>query len=508
MDQVKVGLNFVWKHRFWFALGLTVLLSIATYPAGATALIFQANKRKSELDGVYSGVEKFKSSPSPNQKNIALAQETHAAVEQDVNQLWEKLYRQQQSLMTWPKDLQGRFGHRPFLADLSEESNTYLIKYFREPEYFTDQIFEIYYMLDPIEVQEDGQIFGTVASGLHVIQSATFETVPNSSQAWLAQEQLWIQREIIRAIANANEPAMKLPDATSRWKNAAVRSLMYINIGAPALDTSSLNVQLISALEGEPNAPPVQAGPQASFGMAGAGRTQDKSKIDPIRYIEKNEQYRIIPVSVVMLADQMKIPQILTHLSNANFNFVITQVNISVPDKPVELPPELRDAAASRSAESDEEEENEEEFTTDHAIFNTMQLEVYGRMRIYHMPPAMKEEYTKAIEQGQYVRELGAPVETPSEEGEATTTPPASSEETAPPANAPTPAADAKAEPNSEPTAEPKAEIEAAPKTEPAAEPKAEPESEPKGEPAGEPKSDQPAATPPAPEGEQPKEQP
>src|SRR5690606_2901964 len=128
--------------------------------------------------------------------------------------------------------------------------------------------------------------------------------------------------------------------------------------------------------------------------------------------------YRILPVSVTLLVDQMAIPRILTELSNANFDFVITQVNISVPEKAVELPFQLRDMSAPSStagaAKPEEEKESEEESeaekegevvaediekeTREDAIFNTMKLDVYGRMRIYEMPPAMVEEFNKAIE--------------------------------------------------------------------------------------------------------------
>lgn len=476
MDQVKKVLNFVWTYRFWFAIGIAVVLSIVTYPSGATGLKNQAERRKNELDKIHKDVENFVRGDHPNRKYISLAEEKKQEVEKQVEAVWEELYRKQQKLMTWPKNLQSRFGHRPFFADLSEERNKWLTIYFREE--YEDQPQEVYYLLDPLEIEPDGTVWGTVSAPPDIILQAQFESTPTSKQAWLAQEQLWVQREIVRAIAKANEPAMKLTDPLARWRNAAVRIVVSINMGVDALDTKSANVQLINALADEPaSAPPPGAGGPGRRGRPGG------NNVDPVRYLEDNEQYRELPVSAVMLVDQMKIPIVLTELSNANFDLVLTQVGISVPETPVELPYQLRDLGTV--SEAAEEEDEEKDTGLDESLFNTVRLEVYGRMRIYKMPPSMRAEYEKAIESQEYVREIDSPA------GEA--------------AAADGTAGEAKTEPAAESTpapAEPKAEAAPAePKAEekPAAETPAEPKAEEK--PAAEPPAEQTEAQPEAKQG-------
>lgn len=389
MDQLKTAMAFVVKHRFWFSMGLVAILAFCTYPTGARALMVKANQRKTALDGVYKDVDGYKSKVAPNTKWVEAADAKQKQVSDAVDVEWEKIYRQQEKLMTWPEQVAPIFGGRAFGAELTDNRSEHLIAYRFA---FADQIDEIYYMLNPIMISDDGdKVYGIVDSSKAVIQSAIFDRNPNSIEAWLAQEELWIERAIIKAVAEANKGA-------NSWKDAAVRRLVAIGIGNGGLDskTASSNPTLVS---GSPEAA-AAPNPMSGFGQMGGSRRgfgamtgkRGNQNIDPVRYLDKNERYRIVPVGVSMLVDQMKIPQVLAALANADFYFTIRQVSAGLPDGKVEEPRILREFGQVGESSA-----------RDNAVINTMQVDVWGVMRIYEMPPSMKEKREaekKAKEEG------------------------------------------------------------------------------------------------------------
>ena len=159
------------------------------------------------------------------------------------------------------------------------------------------------------------------------------------------------------------------------------RRLSAIGIGQAGVDSATLSsgATLINALADQADAAP--AAPMMRGGMRG----KESQNIDPLRYLERNEQYRIVPIYVEMLVDQKKIPDVLICLTEAEFRYTIHQVTIVVPEK-FEAPKILEDLHKPGQAR---EREN--------IVFNTMQVNVWGQMRIYEMPPSMKQAYEEKV---------------------------------------------------------------------------------------------------------------
>ncbi|QDU60604.1 hypothetical protein Pan216_14510 [Planctomycetes bacterium Pan216] len=389
MDKVKIGAQFVWTHRFWFSIGMVALLAIITYPSGSARLLRAAEAQKKKLEGVYKDVSGFKSGVHPNPKTIAAAGTKNEEITGDVEEMWTKLYNEQQKLMIWPARIQQRFQERPFGADLSEDLGRYLIIY---KDNFIDHVADIWDMLEPLRFNEEGEVIGKVDSPGEVISRAFWSRNPKSMEAWLAQEELWIQLAIVKVIREVNKNA-------TGWKDAAVRELEYVGIGYDGIDSKSAvtkgDIQLQSKLElpENPNSGmPGDEGGMVNYGGRSTGgkvrgwgarpSNRGNQNIDPERYLEMNEQFRTVPVSVSMLVDQRKIPEILAALANADFHFHINQVSVGVRAEPVETPQallEIRQVGESG--------------VRDDAAFNSVRLQVWGVMRFYEMPPKMKEAY-------------------------------------------------------------------------------------------------------------------
>ncbi|MFO0944841.1 MAG: hypothetical protein U1D30_02675 [Planctomycetota bacterium] len=396
MDQLKKVGQFLWKHRFWFSLGLALLLALYTYPSGAQRLVVAANQRRMQLDNVYNGIKSFVGGAEhPNQEAIDAATAKKDELAKTIDGVWEKIYAEQQKLMTWPKEVAELFAQRPFGSDLSDRENRFLIVYQRA---FPAQLDEIYYELDPLEQTDEGNVVGVIEADKSVLHGAVWTRTPLSMEAWQAQEELWIQRAILKAIRKANEGA-------KNWREASIKRLIAIGIGPEGLDANTVST-----------ASPLldKTGQPASTGTAGGGGggegggmpgTPDPNAslsqgVNPFRYISVGEYYRVVPVYVSMLVDQMQIPRVLGILSSADFNFTIQQVNITLPAEGDVMPPVLIQTGALGRLSP-----------RDNAIFGTMQLEVWGRMRIYETPTRLKAEYDAKMNPQGAAQPAAAPAE-------------------------------------------------------------------------------------------------
>lgn len=359
MDQVKKVGEFLWTYRFWFALGLVLLLAFATYPSGSQALMARTKARISQLNSVYSNVERYRSGATfPNRDWVEAAGKKKETVVEVVGNVWEEIYRDQEKLMTWPEDVADRFFGKPFGSDLTDKElrNTMLVRYRRA---FPEYVLDTYDMIEPLELTAEGKIKGRVDCDIGLIGRAVWTRTPTSLEAWLAQEELWVQRAIFKAIAQCNQ-------GYEGWSKAPVRKLNAIALGEKALDSQARQAQTQLQSYGDPGGP------------AGGGGGQN---LDPARYLEKTPQYRTLPVFVSLMVDQMQIPRVLAILSGADFGFTIHQVNILTPVG-FDVPQVFQETGSlgERGGPND-------------PIYNSFQVDIWGRMRIYEMPPKLKAEY-------------------------------------------------------------------------------------------------------------------
>ncbi|MGL4463070.1 MAG: hypothetical protein ACRC1K_13050 [Planctomycetia bacterium] len=380
MDQVKKIAGILWTNRLWIVVGTVLVLSALTSPLGSSRLMARAEAKKKEIDGSFESIGKFKNGAHPNGGWTKAVAEKTTVVSELTEKVWREVYLKQEELMTWP-DYEGvkqRFTGRPFLADLSDERNQFLISYRRGfPQYVAD----VYYLLNPISVDQ-GVPYGVVDSGVEVLSSAVWETTPKSNEAWAAQEELWIQNAVIAAVADLNKGAKD-------WSEGIVRKIRFIGLGLPGVDSrtrsTSDSLTLLpvfgetdpAAAAGMPVMNMPTSGASGSFGM----KAQFNRVPNVFRYLEKMPQYRTVPLYVSMLVDQREVSKVVAAMNNAAFRFTVLQVNLGLPDTPVTTPllyQEVRGLGESG--------------VRDDAAFNTIQLDVWGKMRIFEMPPGLKAE--------------------------------------------------------------------------------------------------------------------
>jgi hypothetical protein len=383
------------------------VLFAALISGGTSALDQQVKTLTGQLDKSWTDINGFKSGSHPNREWIQAVDERKTVLDKDYSSTHAKLYLEQEKLMTWPDQVAEVFKGRPFGADLSDEGRKYIFEYRTAVESFVP-IARVLYSLYVLDKRDDGKIIGLVDVGpdpsaamTSLIHFPQWTDDPTSMEAWLAQEMLWIQHAVIRSIREVNRPVeesfdvnAKDYDGTKPWLQAPIKRLYRIGIGQEGMSQPTL----AKSKELKTYTPP---GPQGQQQPSASTSSSEPKGLNAARYIETNEQYRLIPVSVHLLVDQDKITQVLGGLANTDFNFIIQETRVTYPTEKVELPALLRAAGLSLPGRG-----------ADNPLYNCVELDVFGTMRFYEMPAEIREKRKTAAKGTGTATEPSTPNET------------------------------------------------------------------------------------------------
>ena len=390
MDQLKQAGEFVWKWRFWFSLGLVLILAIVVQPVGTARVKAQVTQRRQELDGALNQIRPFSMGNNhPNPQWQAKVQEKQLEADKQVGKIQEEIFLGQQKLMTWPAVVSEKYTGRPFNTPLNDDQGRYLFLYFRD---FENQVKALRLEGEPLMVNRDGKVTGKVVIEPNgVLERPSWTQAPDSQQAWLAQEQIWIQRAIMKGILRINESAKS-------WYDAPVHQIVGIRLGPNAVDARKLtesggDVKLLTL----PPIPDANAAPAAPAGGAGTANTGNVAD----RYTEITPESRTIPVQISLIVDQRKLPDVLAGLSTIDFGFVVKEVAWSVPSQRLSLPVELEGSIENNPGIARE------------TINNAVQLLTSGEMMIYEMPAELKAKWDADHQPAGLAPTPGAPAPTP-----------------------------------------------------------------------------------------------
>lgn len=425
MDQLRQVGEFIWKWRFWFSVGLASLLALLIQFFGVPNVQAQVQARTGQLDNTFNQISRFPPN-SPNKNWTDEATKEEQTVAQQVSTVHEQIFAEQAKRLIWPEGF-AQFNDRPFNHMLIAEQGTVPFLYFRA---FDKQFEDLRQIVQPISEDADGYAQGKVRLRENALDRPKWDRAPTDDrELFLAQEQLWIQRAVLEAIAKINENAKD-------WRDAPIREILRISIGQEGVDIrraaeqqgdAKLNELPPTTIVGSMAPPPVPTGP-------GGGKQDDSSGLNRVRYVEPvGGNFRTIPLGIRILGDQAKLPEILAGLGATEFLFVVKECNWSIPAAKVEVP-RYEDVTPG---------------STRDIVDTTLEIVIKGDVRIYEMPPAQKQAWLQAQTPGQPgapgtpvppVATPGAPVPAP---GQPIVTPVAPASPGTPPATVPPPAAGA-----------------------------------------------------------------
>lgn len=204
---MKMDKETLQKNGFWIGLGAfgplwLIIPIVALVSAGDK--VAEGKKKVEEAEGKVKGINEVK-----NSNFTSLLEKKKQDLEKEKDKVWAQAWKGQKDLMTWPdissrEQLEaGRFGE--------EIAPGERLDFVRDKKYNAQlPVEEIQKRLDPIQARGGWE---------SLIKRATFkgEKDPSNEEVWLAQEDLWVQNELLNVIKAALDSAAKFQNV-ARFK--------------------------------------------------------------------------------------------------------------------------------------------------------------------------------------------------------------------------------------------------------------------------------------------------
>jgi hypothetical protein len=197
------------KYHFWYLLGLLVpliflaLIMLWTSTAGAiSAKQADIEKSKKSLEGV------FKSEPRNQKWTDALKKKLDAITGQE-SKNWKSAWEPQADIMTWPPALSETMKDAYF----GDRIDSRLRADYTKDDQYASQIDPIIEIVQPVNSRGEGAVqCGGTGNWATFLRTADWsnDPTPSAEEIWLAQEDLWVQRELLRVIREANDSVARL----------------------------------------------------------------------------------------------------------------------------------------------------------------------------------------------------------------------------------------------------------------------------------------------------------
>lgn len=145
----------------------------------------------------------------------------------------------------------------------------------------------------------------------HVSPLADAVGAPSAAEMWAAQVELWIQEDIVKAIAELNQAAADaVVDTDPCVENTPVKRIVSIRVRGYQTEAAEKGGER-DAFDVTQFTAASAAGAAATGGMGDAAPTLTGRKC--------NEQYDVVRFTVVLVIDQTKMQQVIDALTRANF---------------------------------------------------------------------------------------------------------------------------------------------------------------------------------------------
>lgn len=247
------------KHRFWILTGVFLVLALV-----ALGMLFM-----SVSDAVAAKQKDYEAKKKlmddlrdvKNDKWVAAYNVQDNLVAGKQNQVHRDAWMVQKDIVTWPEGLEAEFKDKYFGDDVDQfVADNYRGKY-------KSQLWKAVEIVQPlIPEKEDGvvQFNGSIDGVLRLSRTFPSLSPPSKEDIWLAQEDVWVKRELLRAIRDANDSVARFkpvgedpPPVKEEKKEAKPAEPVKAAEGADQAADKPAEKK-----EAAPAAPPVQAKPK------------------------------------------------------------------------------------------------------------------------------------------------------------------------------------------------------------------------------------------------------
>lgn len=213
MDKLKPIL----AQKFWILFGMVLIMPLVGYFMTKGKLAAEIQDRFTKLNGTFSGIPTGTGVPNDSWTNglndIVAKQNLH---NRRANlELWAK----QKELMFWPTDIAPIMAKAEYFKDLSQEQKGDQVLY-KYPQSYPSQIRALWEIVDPLDdgmnLRDSDKRRKVAFAMADLHQSASMyqrDFQPTFGDIWAAQEDIWLQTELLNAIKRLNANAISQGDA-------------------------------------------------------------------------------------------------------------------------------------------------------------------------------------------------------------------------------------------------------------------------------------------------------
>jgi hypothetical protein len=381
MDQLKAAMAWLAKYHFWVLSGLAVLVGLVVWFLAVGDLEARYNSRKQKLDGDFQTMQGIQGEQQhPNDRVIQAAQAKHEELKKKVFDAWQILHKQQEDKNPWPdvlgQDFINFIKSQPpdaeILPRLREVYQNFIIQRFprllelidvRRPKPGTKATektatAEAHGGESEAKATDfTGMVFWDEANLKGIQEPYKWGTLPSTLQVRMAQEDLWVYEALLRIIKNTNE-------GVRDYFKAPVRRIEAVEIAQAAaasfgrVGSASANfgsgeeaaggggaegqpaAEPSAAPSGDPNAP----APGAVDQGGGAALDNISRNLLDRRYVDDKgkpltagsphpyPEFKMMPIRLKLVMNQMQIPKLLAQCANSNMPVEVRQVRIRPDD--------------------------------------------------------------------------------------------------------------------------------------------------------------------------------
>ncbi len=367
MDKLKPIL----AHKFWFLFGLALILPVVGYFMTTGELAVEIADRWAKLEGVYKAIPTGVDCPNDqwtNKLNAVNEAEKLANIRAN-NDLWLA----QKNRQRWPQDIAGVMKNALYFKQVSAEQGGTDVPYKYIHDY-PPEIRRLWEIVDPLDDVKgnlrDSDKRRKIAfnlNDLHQVNPSRWENIaPTFDEIWACQEDIWLQTELLGAVARVNANSQSQMDAfikqlgkillfsgtrvvgdsgTAQSTSAPGDGGQFTAMAGfsgkrSETSTASGSVEIALAEEfvvaqeagggGGAAKPAFGGGPLAEGGPTGPSPGGGgATKSDLKRYVDDDEtrpfKQRGFYIKLVM--DHRKVPELLTELMNSPFPVEIVRVH-------------------------------------------------------------------------------------------------------------------------------------------------------------------------------------
>lgn len=312
------------EYRFWILVGIALLLPTVGWAMVIGSLKGETKGREAKLKGLTKKIDDLGRGTHANNSWKKAVEGLNEDLQKRVNAAWEELYTRQEPELTWPADVIDAM--KTLGPDHSQVRSIYRDRYFDE-------------------VTKTARLAEPASMSFNLLKLEDWgDQPPTAEQMREAQEDIWVQRALLKVVSETNKPAETI-------ELAPIKTIDSLTISDDAPAPPSVSIK---------------------GGMA-SGRSTTRSRSElPGRYqLESTAQYNLMRFHLAVTMDHRRMPELLAKFGSSSIPISVDQVSMINETGAL-----LAGAGAARIG-------------TDPTL---AKVEFYGSVYLFHAPPSRNQQ--------------------------------------------------------------------------------------------------------------------